>query len=175
MRFPSCPGDAVQAADFMTAGDFAGQFLQQPHLRRNGTYLRHLPHAELLSTADLVVFIDCSAVVEPGVLSTIPMTPAHALPRIFTHHLDPASLLKLAQDLYGRIPSQAMAITVGGQSFELNEQLSKPVTAAIPIAVEVVRRAYANAEQEWLLPSSANEAEVRHLTAPSALSMLCQD
>ena len=105
-------------------------------------------HAELLSTADLVVFIDCSAVAEPGVISTIPITPAHALPRIFTHHLDPASLLKLAQDLYGRIPSKAMAITVGGQSFELNEQLSKPVTAAIPIAVEVVRRAYANAEQE---------------------------
>jgi hydrogenase maturation protease len=105
-------------------------------------------HAELLSTADLVVFIDCSAVVEPGVISTIPITPAHALPRVFTHHLDPASLLKLAQDLYGRIPSKAMAITVGGQSFELNERLSKPVTAAIPIAVQVVRRAYANAEQE---------------------------
>jgi hydrogenase maturation protease len=105
-------------------------------------------HAELLRTADLVVFIDCSAVAEPGVISTIPITPAHVLPRIFTHHLDPASLLKLAQDLYGRIPSRAMAITVGGQSFELIEQLSKPVTAAIPIAVEVVRRAYVNAAQE---------------------------
>jgi hydrogenase maturation protease len=105
-------------------------------------------HAELLRTADLVVFIDCTDVAGPGVISTIPITPADVLPRIFTHHLDPASLLKLAQDLYGRIPSRAMAITVGGQSFELNEQLSKRVAAAIPIAVEVVRRAYVNAEQE---------------------------
>jgi hydrogenase maturation protease len=105
-------------------------------------------HAELMRTADLVVFIDCTAVAGPGVISTIPITPADVQFPIFTHHLDPASLLKLAQNLYGRIPSRAIAITVGGQSFELNEQLSKPVTAAIPIAVEVVRRAYVNGEQE---------------------------
>ena len=105
-------------------------------------------HAELLCTADLVVFIDCTAEAGPGVISTIPITPADVLPRIFTHHLDPASLLKLAQDLYGRIPSRAMAITVGGQFFELNDQLSKRVGAAIPIAVEVIHRAYVNAGQE---------------------------
>jgi hydrogenase maturation protease len=105
-------------------------------------------HAELLAAADQVVFVDCSAVAEPGVVSTIPITPAQVLPRIFTHHLDPASLLKLAQNLYGHIPSRAVAITVGGQSFELNEQLSKPVSAAIPLAVEAVRRAYVNPEQD---------------------------
>ena len=99
-------------------------------------------HAELLSKANFVVFIDCSAVAGPGVISTIPITPADMLPRIFTHHLDPASLLKLAQDLYGRIPSRAMAITIGGQSFDLNEQLSNPVRAAIPLVAETVRRAY---------------------------------
>jgi hydrogenase maturation protease len=105
-------------------------------------------HAEMVSTADLVVFIDCTAITEPGVISTIPIPPAHVLPSIFTHHLNPASLLKLAQDLYGRIPSRAIAITVGGQSFELNEELSQPVTAAIPIAVEVVRRAFVIAVQD---------------------------
>ena len=58
-----------------------------------------------------------------------------------THHLDPGSLLRLALDLYDRSPAQAVAITVGGESFELSDQLSKPVKAAVPRALEAVRSA----------------------------------
>jgi hydrogenase maturation protease len=124
------------------------QHLADPEIRIILTQQLLPEHAELVGTAGLVVFIDCNAVVRPGVVSTIPITPAQVRPRIFTHHLDPASLLKLAQDLYGRIPSRSVAITVGGQSFDLNEQLSGPVAEAIPVAVEAVRRAYVNAEQK---------------------------
>jgi hydrogenase maturation protease len=99
-------------------------------------------HAEPLSRANTAIFLDCSAIAQPGVVSTLTLRAAPSLPRIFTHHLDPASLLKLTQDLYGRSPSRAMSITIGGESFELQEQLSEPVTAAIPIALEAVRCAY---------------------------------
>jgi hydrogenase maturation protease len=105
-------------------------------------------HAEPLSRTDLAIFLDCSVLAEPGKVSTIPIHPAGGPPSIFSHHLDPASLLTLAQHLYGRAPSRAVAITIGGQSFELSEKLSEPVTEAIPVALEAVRRAYVNAEQK---------------------------
>jgi hydrogenase maturation protease len=95
-------------------------------------------HAEPLSRTDLAIFIDCSAVAEPGAVSTIPVHQADCLPSIFTHHLDPASLLRLTQDLYGCTPSRAVAITIGGQSFGLSEELSKPVAGAIPLAKAAV-------------------------------------
>lgn len=96
-------------------------------------------HAELVSTADQVVFIDCSALTPAGTISVIPVEPAATSPTSFTHHLDPAMLLRLAQDFYGHTPSYATLITVGGESFEMNEGLSASVTAAIPEALETVR------------------------------------
>jgi hydrogenase maturation protease len=98
-------------------------------------------HAEPLSSANTAVFLDCSAIDQPGIVSTRALQPAQSLPCIFTHHLDPASLLKLTLELYGRIPLRSAAITVGGNCFELQEQLSEPVRAAIPIAIQAVRSA----------------------------------
>lgn len=98
-------------------------------------------HAEPLSRSDTAIFLDCSAIAKKGVVSIHSLCTAKNLPRIFTHHLDPASLLKLSQDLYGRVPERSLLITIGGKSFELEERLSEPVTAAIPIAVQAVHRA----------------------------------
>jgi hydrogenase maturation protease len=105
-------------------------------------------HAEPLSKVALAIFIDCSAASPPGFVSTCSVSPAESLPRIFTHHFDPSSLLKLTQDLFGRSPSQAVSITVGGESFDLKECLSESVTAAIPLAMKSVRHAYLSADQE---------------------------
>jgi hydrogenase maturation protease len=105
-------------------------------------------HAEPLSKVDLAIFIDCSTAANPGMVSIFSVNTAHSPPRIFTHQLDPASLLKLTQDIFGQIPSRTVSITVGGESFELEEWLSESVTAAIPIAIKAVRHAYLNAEQE---------------------------
>src|ERR1700723_1628969 len=49
-------------------------------------------HAEPLSKTNLAIFVDCSAVADPGVVSTIQVRQAECLPSIFTHQLDPASL-----------------------------------------------------------------------------------
>ena len=98
-------------------------------------------HAEAISAADTVVFVDCSAVTAAGTVSTTLLQPAESLPRILTHHLDPASLLRLALDLYVRMPTRAIAVTVGGQSFALTDQLSRTVRSAVPEALEAVRGA----------------------------------
>jgi hydrogenase maturation protease len=96
-------------------------------------------HAEAISAADIVVFVDCSAVSAAGTVSTILIQPAESLPRTLTHHLDPGSLLRLAHDLYARTPAHAVAITVGGESFEMTDRLSRTVKAAVPKALEAVR------------------------------------
>lgn len=96
-------------------------------------------HAETLSGADSVVFLDCSATTPAGTVTVFTIEPAASLPTIFTHHLDPAALLRLARDLYGRSPSRAEAIMIGGGCFELNEELSAPVGTAVTHALEAVR------------------------------------
>jgi hydrogenase maturation protease len=101
-------------------------------------------HAALLSEADLAVFIDCSALEEAGDISVLSLAPALTMPRLFTHHLDPASLLTLAHNLYGHVPSSTFAVTVGGSFFELNQPLSSAVESAIPRAIEAVQNIVSN-------------------------------
>jgi hydrogenase maturation protease len=102
-------------------------------------------HAEAVSAADVVVFVDCSAVTAAGTVSTIPIQPAEGLPHALTHHLDPGSLLQLAHELYARTPAHAVAITVGGESFEVTDRLSRTVKSAVPKALEAVRCALCGA------------------------------
>jgi hydrogenase maturation protease len=101
-------------------------------------------HAGAISAADIVVFVDCSAVTAAGTVSTVPLKPAETLPRSLSHHLDPASLLKLSLDLYSRVPTRAVAVAIGGESFELTDQLSRSVKAAVPKALEAIRTALLN-------------------------------
>ena len=95
-------------------------------------------HAELVSRAELVVFVDCCATTAPGAVTSVSIEPAGELPRILTHHLDPASLLRMAVELYGSAPSRAVLVTVGGSAFEMEEKLSGRVAAAMPRAVAAV-------------------------------------
>jgi hydrogenase maturation protease len=103
-------------------------------------------HAEAISEADIVVFVDCSAVSAAGTVSSIRIEPADDRPRILPRQLDPGSLLRLAGELYERTPTHAVAITIGGKSFEMTDCLSKPVKAAVPKALEAVRSALLGAD-----------------------------
>jgi hydrogenase maturation protease len=96
--------------------------------------------AEPVSQADLVIFVDCSAIAAPGDVSVLRVEPAASLPRVLTHHMEPASVLGMAMQLYGKVPDFAYVLTVGGKSFELAEELTEPVLAAVPTAVELVGR-----------------------------------
>ncbi len=122
-----------------------GEVEQRPPLPDLEVVLTHqlLPElAEKVSTADIVVFVDCSAISEAGTVSVVPIRPAEQLPRLLTHHLDPASLLRLTSDVYGHLPQTAMAVTIGGHEFGLAEGLSDAVRNAIPAAVAAVERVF---------------------------------
>lgn len=99
-------------------------------------------HAGAISAADVVVFVDCSTAAAAGSVSSIHLQPAETLPHSLNHRLDPASLLKLSLDLYARLPIRAVEVTIGGESFELTDQLSRPVKAAVPKAMEAIRSAF---------------------------------
>ena len=46
----------------------------------------------------------------------------------------------MAAEIFGAAPKRAFAVTVGGASFEMSEELSEPVRRAIPEAVAEIKR-----------------------------------
>ncbi len=102
--------------------------------------------AESIRDADLVLFVDASATTTAGEVTVLEVAPAEEMPRIFTHHLPPASLLAFTRDLYGKLPKRAIAVTVGGASFELGETLTDAVREAIPRALAALREILAKAD-----------------------------
>jgi len=95
--------------------------------------------SEPISKMDIVVFVDASEDVPPGVIGWRQLQPAQLPAESLTHHTTPESLLWLAQELYGKHPERAYLVTVGGDSFELGEELSASVCGAIPNVAERVK------------------------------------
>jgi hydrogenase maturation protease len=94
--------------------------------------------AEHLSAVDLAVFVDATVGVPPGNVAVVRLGAGAAGQRALVHHVDPAQLLALAGDLYGRAP-EAFLVTVGAASTELGVGLSQPVAAAVPNAVAAIQ------------------------------------
>ena len=88
-------------------------------------------HAELISHADRVIFIDAAAGEPPGeiLVREITAVPNHSTGLI--HDFTPQTLLAYAELLYGRSP-QACLVTVNGYSFDHGEELSEEMTAVLP-------------------------------------------
>lgn len=95
--------------------------------------------AERISKVDLVIFLDASTSIAPGEIACQRLQPIYRASSSLTHQTSPATLLSLADELYGTHPVRAYLITVGGASFELTEGLSEPVRRAIPRAIERVK------------------------------------
>ncbi|MGO8718414.1 MAG: hydrogenase maturation protease [Acidobacteriaceae bacterium] len=111
--------------------------------------------AEPISTADTVIFLDCSATSAPGQISLHPVEATTKPARLMTHHMSPAALLRMSQELYGRIPRLAYLITVGGESFKMEERLSDAVRGAVPAVLTMVEDIVQAANgQRWNLPGS---------------------
>jgi hydrogenase maturation protease len=87
--------------------------------------------AEPVSRADRIIFIDATAVGEPGKIVCHTLTPVGASGELFSHTCDPAGLLQMAEMLYGRSP-RGYLFTVTGASFGYEEGLSATVTAVLP-------------------------------------------
>ncbi len=92
--------------------------------------------ADPISQARIVIFVDAAVGELPGQVQSFPMSPAADRPG--SHETTPAGLLALAEELFGLCPPAHM-VTITGGSFDLGEELSEPVEAAVPLAVAMVR------------------------------------
>jgi hydrogenase maturation protease len=99
--------------------------------------------AESISQAHSVVFVDASLEIPAGQVSLQELKPIVPL-EIFSHHLEPAKLLGVAQKLYGRVPETAVAVSVGVQSLGYTEPLSLEVEVAIPKVLKAIQRIFVN-------------------------------
>lgn len=93
---------------------------------------------EDLAQAESVVFVDCAADCQAGLVRAVPVEPAADMSKLGTHHLDAAQLLALSKQLYGRMPGSSLLLTVGAGSLELREGFSEAVQAALPEARRVL-------------------------------------
>lgn len=89
-----------------------------------------------LAATDLVIFVDASAVDEPGAIRVVPVAACDDAPE--THHLDPPALLAMAQTFCGHTPARAFALTIGACRFGYGEELSGPLRQAVPRAVRLL-------------------------------------
>jgi hydrogenase maturation protease len=94
-------------------------------------------HADLLTGADGVLFLDASVAGKPGEVRASRITPRIARAAVI-HALTPEEVLGLARSLYGRAPPAAL-VTVSGRDFAWGEALSAEVQAALPLAREKAR------------------------------------
>jgi len=90
-----------------------------------------------VSQAGLVVLVDAGHGQRPGAFSIEPLEPSGTGAGSSSHHLDPATLLALAAELYGPVPG-AFSIRVGAGSLELGDRLTPAVAAAVPDLVEAI-------------------------------------
>lgn len=85
---------------------------------------------EPISKAALVIFIDANVEGEPGQITMRKIQPQDG-GDAFSHTVSPEGLLAGARDLFDHAPP-AWLVTITGQDFDLCEQLSEPVLAAVP-------------------------------------------
>lgn len=116
--------------------------------------------AECIDAADLVVFIDAAADLQPGAI-VAEVVQAASLSSGLVHHVDPRMLLFMTAKLYGRTPD-AFVVRVGAGSFELGEGLSAAVAGVLPDVVATVR--------QLVLEQPGTQARTESSMVPSASS-----
>ncbi|MCX7699324.1 MAG: hydrogenase maturation protease [Gemmataceae bacterium] len=100
--------------------------------------------AEPISSAGTVVFVDAAHDEPPGKVNCSRIAPALGDDDpALSHHLGPATVLSLAEKLYGHCPA-AYIVTTGGDQFELGASLSPPVRLAVPEVLRVVQHLLQN-------------------------------
>jgi hydrogenase maturation protease len=90
-----------------------------------------------VSRASVVVLVDAQHGPEPGAFVVGRVAQVGEAATTWSHHLDPASLVGLAIQLYGRAPA-AYTVGVGVASLDVGDRLSPAVEAALSGIVEAV-------------------------------------
>jgi hydrogenase maturation protease len=90
--------------------------------------------ADPISRAEKVIFVDAIAGEKPGEVSVFPLVGKGSRGSGTVHQTTPEGLLDIAEKLFGRCPP-AYVVTICGMTFDLSEELSPFVAAALPEAV----------------------------------------
>lgn len=91
-----------------------------------------------IAAAPAVFFVDASVAGAPGQIAMREV--GRASPTVgLTHHVTPAAVMDLAEELYGARPP-AWEVAISGASFGLGEGLSPAVAARLPVLVALVGR-----------------------------------
>jgi hydrogenase maturation protease len=94
--------------------------------------------ADFASRAERVLFVDAARSGNAGSLQCRKVVPAD-LSESYSHELSPATVLKLAEKLYGRCPP-SLLFTIAGENFETGDAMSPAVCSAIPILLTRLKR-----------------------------------
>ena len=90
-----------------------------------------------ISRADLVVFIDAREGLASGNFTIRRLERTEDAGTTWSHHLEPASLIALADGLYGHA-AEAWVVAVGVESVEVGDRLSPAVEAVLPGIVDAI-------------------------------------
>lgn len=90
-----------------------------------------------VSRADLVVLVDAGHGPAAGRFTLDRVRRDGGSGTTWSHHLDPSSLLALADELYGHAPVTFL-VTVGVESMEVGDRLSPRVEAALPEVIDSI-------------------------------------
>ncbi|MDK9700872.1 MAG: hydrogenase maturation protease [bacterium] len=97
-------------------------------------------HAALCSEQQFVLFLDASASLQPGNISSHRIVPANdSQPNQNTHSLDFQGLLNLTHRVYEKSP-EAVCLAMGGHDFAIGKGLSPETTANLEEMVAVATR-----------------------------------
>ncbi len=90
--------------------------------------------AEILAEYDRVIFVDAHVGVYPDVIRRVTVVPGFDLGMV-SHHIKPASLLELAQCIYGCAP-QAQLVSIRGLDFDFGTDLHPATAGAVNKVVD---------------------------------------
>jgi hydrogenase maturation protease len=137
----------------------AGLLADDPRLGDARVLVRHQLTPELaedISAARVVVLIDArDGGGPPGTISIHRVGQGGPAAPAWSHHLDPAALVRLADELYGGTPP-VFLVSVTGASFGVGDRLSRAVRRALPEVAATV----AHLMDEHTGPVFAGEARV---------------
>lgn len=92
--------------------------------------------AAKIAEFDKVIFVDAAEGTTPGEVQQKELNPEQYSGSSH-HQVDPSSLLRSSQEIYGRWP-MASLVTVSAGSFAFGQQLTRSVEQAIPAAVRMI-------------------------------------
>jgi hydrogenase maturation protease len=119
----------------------AAALARDPRLDGADVIARHQLTPELaedVARSGLLVLVDaCAGTGEPGTIRIRPIAARPTSACIWSHHLEPATLIELADRMYGAAPP-AVLVTVTGARFDHADQLTAAVLSVLPGVVDAV-------------------------------------